>query len=478
MSSPDALQLESADELATSIGTAALAERGIIEPIAAVLPATLDSGNGVAAAHVRRGLPSFFSGTLFRKGALSLVDQALVSATNFLTMVLLGRTAEQELGVYQLGFSLVLLAMCVQNALISSPYALFGNRLDGERRAQYAGSTLLHQGAFSVFAAVMLAIVGLGIGAGWGLNSFGYVAWILAAMLPFILLREFVRRVAFAHLQLITVVCLDAGVSAMQLGGLMLLRFGGHLNAATAFGAVGAACALAGGATFLLMRGHFAPERGSALSDLRLNWSFGKWAFGAQVLGLTSAYCLPWMLALLRGAGEAGRYAACLSIVLIANPLLLGLNNFLSPQAIHAYHRDGLKGLRRLTSGISFWLTGALALLTVLLVLFGGRVLAMLYGQKLQGNELPVALLALNTLVLAAGIGAENGLIALNRPASNFCAYFVGQLVILAACFLLIVPYGVSGAATAALLGIIAATLVKIALFARACRQQPGRSAG
>ncbi len=83
------------------------------------------------ATHERRKKPAVFSGALYRKGALSLVDQGVVSATNFLTMILLGRTATQELGEYQLGFSIALLAMCVQNALITSPYTLFGNRLDG-----------------------------------------------------------------------------------------------------------------------------------------------------------------------------------------------------------------------------------------------------------------------------------------------------------------------------------------------------------
>ncbi|MCC7086830.1 MAG: hypothetical protein IT427_17670, partial [Pirellulales bacterium] len=36
---------------------------------------------------------------LYQKGVLSLVDQAVVSGTNFLTMVLLGRTEKDELGV-------------------------------------------------------------------------------------------------------------------------------------------------------------------------------------------------------------------------------------------------------------------------------------------------------------------------------------------------------------------------------------------
>src|SRR4051812_19517548 len=65
-------------------------------------------------------------GNIFRKGILSLFDQAVVSATSFLTMLLLGRAAgldsaterAHQLGLYQLGLTIVLLSICVQNSLI------------------------------------------------------------------------------------------------------------------------------------------------------------------------------------------------------------------------------------------------------------------------------------------------------------------------------------------------------------------------
>ncbi len=317
-----------------------------------------------------------------------------------------------------------------------------------------------------------MAGVAIGAAFGWGLTDFHYVAWMLAATLPFILVREFVRRVAFAHLQMVTVLGLDVATSALQLGGLIALSRMGHLSAETAFATMGFACALSGGTTFFLMRRNFAPNRGNALADLRRNWSFGKWAFGSQLATLASGYGMPWMLALFLGTSATGRYAACLSIVMIANPLLIGLNNFLSPQAVHAYHTHGLAGLRKFTWGISAWVTGTLMAITVLLVLFGAKLLIFLYGQKLVGNELPVTLLALNTLAVAAGLGVENGLIALNRPASNFWAYFSGLMVmIVGACFL-IMPYGVAGAAGACLMGITTSTCLRIVLFIAACRKE------
>ena len=214
---------------------------------------------------------------------------------------------------------------------------------------------------------------------------------------------------------MVTVLGLDVAASTMQLGGLIALRWLGYLSAESTFVVMGLACAVSGGTTFFLMRRRFAPNRGNAMADLRRNWSFGKWAFGSQLATLASGYGMPWMLAIFLGTAATGRYSACLSIVMIANPLLIGLNNFLSPQAIHAYHTHGLSGLRRFTWGISVWVTGTLTVLTVLLVFFGARLLTLLYGQKLVGNELPVALLALNTLGGCGGPGRGK---RIDRPES------------------------------------------------------------
>src|SRR5581483_6028917 len=56
------------------------------------------------------------------KHALALMDQAVVSGTSFLTTVLIGRwCGASELGVYALGFSLLVSWGCVHQSLIALP---------------------------------------------------------------------------------------------------------------------------------------------------------------------------------------------------------------------------------------------------------------------------------------------------------------------------------------------------------------------
>src|SRR5664280_807115 len=57
------------------------------------------------------------------QGIISLADQAVASATNFLTGIIIARAcSKEELGLYMLGFSLVVFVTDMQTSLIATPY--------------------------------------------------------------------------------------------------------------------------------------------------------------------------------------------------------------------------------------------------------------------------------------------------------------------------------------------------------------------
>src|SRR4051794_27056330 len=74
---------------------------------------------------------------------VALADQAIVSGASFVTTLVVGRVGgAEELGVYSLGFTLLVLALSFQDALVSSPYTVYSYRLESEDRARFAGSAL------------------------------------------------------------------------------------------------------------------------------------------------------------------------------------------------------------------------------------------------------------------------------------------------------------------------------------------------
>ena len=130
-----------------------------------------------------------------RGSVLAIFDQAAVSGTNFLTVVLVGRACgQEELGYYSLGVTILVLLVSVQESLVTAPYTVFRERLRGWRRNEYAGRVLVQQGVLALLAAVGLAAM-------VGLSGVVHrdMTLIVAAVVPLVLLRDFCRRLGFAH---------------------------------------------------------------------------------------------------------------------------------------------------------------------------------------------------------------------------------------------------------------------------------------
>src|SRR4051794_14737588 len=150
------------------------------------------------------------------KDVLAVLDQAVVSGTSFLTTILLWRyCGPGELGVYSLGFTLLVTWGCVQESLIATPYTIFRLRPLKGTPAEYAGAVLIHQMMLSAVALLSLAAVG--VVASWTgrFPGLAAVTWVLALATPFALLREFGRRFAFAHLGMAEALVIDGVVSVL-----------------------------------------------------------------------------------------------------------------------------------------------------------------------------------------------------------------------------------------------------------------------
>src|ERR1035437_910711 len=156
--------------------------------------------------------------------AISLADQAIVSATNFLTGVIIARAcSKEELGLYSLGFSVVLMMADLQSSLIMTPYMVYAPRLKGRAHALYTGSTLIHQSAFCLLTMLALVCGAFAVMIGVGPRGLGPVLWALVPVIGLIMLREFARRVCFARLKLKTAFLFDTSIAAGQISGLLVL---------------------------------------------------------------------------------------------------------------------------------------------------------------------------------------------------------------------------------------------------------------
>ena len=397
---------------------------------------------------------------------LALADQAVVSGTSFLTTVMIARWAyPKELGIYAMAISLLISWVAVQETLILLPYTVHRHSPEALPTEQ-AGSYLALSGLFSILAMVMFSLIALALSTAGAPHGLVAAILILAAAVPFASLREFGRRFAFAHLRVLPSLMLVLATSVLQLSGLAWLGHTGRLSAATACAAIGVANAVPSVVWLYLSRGNFASQRSQLRNTINRSWGFGKWLLATRIAEALRTQAAYWLLALVFGTAATGAYAASLSVVSFVNPLIIGLFNILLPQASLAFAEGGGSRLRRETIRDALMLGAAMTLFCLLVAVGGERAMQLLFhGPHYEGQGHTLLALALALLASALGMPAASALATIERSHAIFWASFIATVVTVVLASVLILNWGLVGAAYGLLAGNVVGTSARWAAF-------------
>lgn len=403
---------------------------------------------------------------VFGTHVLALADQAVVSGTTLLSMVLVGRwTVPNELGVYSIGASILGSLLAVQDALILLPYTIQRHR-PSRTPAEHAGISLLHSGLLAAAAMAALALAAAGASALGADANLTWLIWALVLTVPFAMQREFGRGYAFAHLHVAKALILDAAAAALQLGILGWLGWSGRMSAAGACAALGGACGLTSLVWLYGARSNFVIRADQVQQATEESWGLGKWLCAGQVTVSMQGYANYWLLPLLVGMTETGVYAACTSIASLANPLLTAFRNILTPRAVLAFRDGGGASLRRQAFRDALVLAGTMSLFCVAVLLGGDTLMRLVYyGPEYGGQGHVVTILAVAMMAAAVGAPASNALASMERPQAIVLATSVGTAVTLAVVWILSVEWGLLGAAYGFLAGNVAGAAARWVAF-------------
>ena len=243
------------------------------------------------------------------RGVLSVADQAIVSGTSFMTAAVIARACTTEqLGLYYLTMSLVLILTGIQEQVITAPYTIYRARHQGTELAEYTGSVWLHQLFFTGVSCVLL-LVAIPTLSAVGAANFVAGLWVLLLVGPLLLVREAVRRYAFAHFQFATAMALDATIATVQLTSILILARLKLLSIGAIFGVIAVACAIACCGWILIKLPDVRVNRARILRDWRENWSFAQWALPSFLVGNTTPLLMAWIVTLIDGTAATGLLA-------------------------------------------------------------------------------------------------------------------------------------------------------------------------
>jgi O-antigen/teichoic acid export membrane protein len=405
---------------------------------------------------------------------VALADQGVVSATTFATGVIIGRVCgKAELGVYALVWTLIALTTEISAVLTTTPYTVFSPRLRQYQRSRYLGSVLVHQLLLSlIFALIMVAGTVLGSWRGWLPNNVSSAVTTTAAVILFIGLREFVRRVSFAALKVGMALLVDVIACLVQAGGLLLLLHFGVLNASRTYALLGISSALVAGGWLTLHWRAIRPGPRLYGRDLTRNWRFAKWVLGSCILSLFARYLYPWVLAAFHGTSVTGLWAACSAIVALGNPVALGLGNHVLPNISTVYASSGTAAMRRQVHRSSLQFAAFLMPVVLILAVWGERIVTGVYGKAYGGSAAVVLLLAVNMLISSLMFPYSQGLFSLERAKADTLVNVVTVALLFTVGIAAIKSYAALGAAAALLVTSGITALIRVGVFAREIRHR------
>jgi O-antigen/teichoic acid export membrane protein len=425
----------------------------------------------------RFGLANFSRGTVWvTKGSLAVLDQGLISGSNFLIGILLARwLLPAQYGAYGLAFEIFLLLSFFHQALLIEPQRVFGPSDYPDRLREYLGVLLwLNAG----LAAVVFLVLGISC---WFFhelvrpdNLSGALAGLTVAA-PCILLLWLARSAYYVKISPQGAVAGSAVYCAIVLSGLLLLHRLKLISPLFAFLLMGFAALIS--STVLLFR--LSPvlklrtSRQMWKKVAEQHWDYGRWILASLGLSSISGSIYYPLVSGFSGLAAAGELKALLNFSLPVAQTLSALSVFFLPYASRVYRESGPDGLRRLIWKMT-WLFGAasIAYWTVLIFL-SKPVLRSLYGGHYAELATLIPWLAVGSLPWNLAAVPAVFLRAVRSPVSIFGTYCVSSIVVL----LFGVPatwaFGLRGALLAMILSNLAALVVVVMLLRRKLRNIP-----
>jgi O-antigen/teichoic acid export membrane protein len=382
------------------------------------------------------------------KGGLAILDQALISGSNFLVSICLARwLMPEQYGSYALAFSISLLLTFLYQSLLLEPMAVFSGGAYRKTLRGYLGALLWIHVWISGFGLIVLGIatvVAYKRGGSGGLP--GALLGVTLAS-PCILLFSLARRAYYMKLAPARAAVGAAIYCAVVTGGLFVVYRQGWLSPFTAFAlmAVGALFT----SMYLLFHVRSTLTADEPAPKLRQtwdrHWDYGRWALATSAATWIPYYMYYPLLSAFKDLTQAGQLRALMNLALPLEQSYTALACLFLPYAARLHGEEGTAGARTLTRRITLLYVGGAILYWLAVIPLKGPVFHLLYRGKYLEVSYLLPYVAAETILWSAAFGPTIVLRGMESPASVFYARCAASVLSLAVGVPLTMIYGLWG---------------------------------
>ena len=323
----------------------------------------------------------------FVRGAGWVVgDQAVVSASNFLGMVVAARVlSTTDFGTYALAYTGMWALNGLQSSLITQPHSVLASHRDPVAYRRYTSATGLMQIALTAALGLPIMAAGLvALIAGGGpvllMVGFALVAWQA---------QEFLRRVLYFEGRLAAVVALDVISFGGQLVALVGLASVSQLTVTTGLLAAALTSAPAALLGLVLLRETlFHRPLPGAVGE---NVAHGRWLLGAELGSFICMNSYPFLLAATTGPHAVAIYAAAMLVLNPLNVIWFAAATALPIQLSRSRAKRGDQAARRELGSVYAVSMPVVAVYCLVAAVLAGPILTFLFGGAYAGYGWVVA---------------------------------------------------------------------------------------
>ena len=369
------------------------------------------------------------------KGGLAILDNGLISGSNFLLGILLARwLAPEEYGAYALSFSLFILVGFLYQALLLEPLSVFAGSNYRDNMRGYLKKALTIHWAISLPTGVVIAAGAL-VAKAFGHSLVLPVALAgMAIATPFLCIHAMARRSFYLKLSPGPAAFGAAFYCAMVTGGVYLVYRGGWLSSFSAFLIMAGAALFSACVMLWQLNSALDPATGEPrLSEIwHKHWEYGSWALATCVVGWIPNYVYIPLVSTFSGMAAAGELRALMNLAAPVLQTYAALSMLFLPFAARMSEEkpEAATGLTRKLAML--FVFGAVAYWAVIIPL-RQPIFQFLYAGKYMGSAYLIPLFGLETIVWSASLGPAIVLRGMKSPQSLFYANGAASVVALLA---------------------------------------------
>jgi O-antigen/teichoic acid export membrane protein len=434
----------------------------LVEESAATGPDATDGAERGSAATVGRWVT---------KGGFAILDQGLISGSNFLISILLARwLIPAQYGAFSTAFSVFLFLSYVYQSLLSEPQAVFSGSAYRQCLRGYLKALLSIQLVVTVFGLVLLggsAAIAYGLGKADGFP--GALAGVAIAS-PCILFFWLLRRSYYMNLAPARAAMGAFLYFALVTGGLFVVYKKALISPFSAYllMAIGAL----GTGFFLLsqIKKALPPDTcdaPTASQAWRKHWEYGRWALGVSVVTWIPYYMYYPLVSMFSGMAQAGQLRAVMNLSLPLEQSYTALSILFLPYAARVCREKGIASSGPLVRRITLLFVAGAVVYWAILIPFKSVAFHILYGGKYMELAPLIPYVALGTTLWSAAFGPAIMLRAIESPDSIFYARVVASVLSLVVGVPATWAFGLWGVVWSVIVANIAAFLISMYILQR-----------